>query len=208
MNKANTKSSGIARVIVFPCKKGFLAVCLDFDIIEEGEVKEDLEKSIKEAVIGYIECVRKCNLNDELLNRHADKRYWKIYESYLDLIGNKVKKPISSKLKQTSLFVYSINKINKEKRYHIKPSSILKEIKKLKIKLPNEINVLVRRGDNGTYCAEVTTFNGCFTVGDTILELISMVNDAIRAYLDVPMEYLPFMPVYLPKDKIKGIWRT
>ena len=33
-----------------------------------------------------------------------------------------------------------------------------------------------------------------------------MVNDAVRAYLDVPMEYLPFMPVYLPKDKIKGVW--
>jgi len=53
---------------------------------------------------------------------------------------------------------------------------------------------------------KVTTFSGCFTVGDTVLELIDMVNDAVRAYLDVPREYLPFMPVYLPKDKIEGVW--
>ncbi|MCK9446240.1 type II toxin-antitoxin system HicB family antitoxin [bacterium] len=207
MNKANTKNSGIARTIIFPYKKGFLAVCLDFDIIEEGETREILEGSIREAVVGYIECVRKCNLSDKLLNRHADKRYWKIYELYLNLISNKAKKPTSSNLKKTSLFVYPIGKTNEEEKHYIKPSSMLKEIKKLRIQFPNEINVLIRRGDNGTYCAEVTTFKGCFTVGDTILELINMVNDAVRAYLDVPMEYLPFMPVYLPKDKIKGAWR-
>ena len=156
MDKANTKNSGIARAIVLPYKKGFLAVCLDFDIIEEGETREILEGSIREAIIGYIECVRKCNLNDKLLNRHADKKYWKIYESYLDLISNKAKKPISSNLKQTSLFVYPIGKTKKEGKYHIKPSSILKEVKKLRIQFPNEINVLVDRGDDGIYCAEVT----------------------------------------------------
>jgi len=179
MNKINTKNSGLARTIIFPYKKGFLAVCLDFDIIEKGETREELEKSIKEAVIGYIECVCKCNLNDDLLNRHADKRYWKMYESYLDLIGNKAKKPVSSKLKKTSLFVYPIGKNGKR---HIKPSSMLKEIKKLRVQFPNEIEVLIRRGNDGSYCAEVTTFSGCFTVGDTVLELIDMVNDAMSLF--------------------------
>jgi predicted RNase H-like HicB family nuclease len=81
MNKTNTKNSGIARTIVFPCKGGFLAVCLDFNIIEEWETKEEAEESIKEAVAGYIECIRINNLDDQLLNRHASKKYWKMYES-------------------------------------------------------------------------------------------------------------------------------
>jgi len=206
MNKANTKNSGIARTIIFPCKGGFLGVCLDFNIIEEGEVREGVEASMREAVIGYIECVCRNNLSNELLNRHADKRYWKIYKSYLDLIENKAKRLVSSNLKKVSLFVYPIEKIKKSEKRYIKPSSMLKEIKGLRSQLPVEINVLSRRGDNGRYCVEIVNFEGCFTEGRNFLELIDMVNDAVRAYLDIPREYLGFMPVYLPKDKIKGVW--
>jgi len=109
MNKINTKNIGLARTIVFPCKGGFRAVCLDFDIIEEGETRDEVEKSIKEAVVGYIEAVCKNNLEDELLNRRADKKYWKIYEEYLDLMKNKAKKPVSSNLKKSSLFTLPIS---------------------------------------------------------------------------------------------------
>jgi predicted RNase H-like HicB family nuclease len=207
MNKANTRNSGIVRTIVFPCKTGFLGVCLDFNIIEEGEIREEVEASMREAVTGYMECVCKNNLDDWLLNRRADKRYRKIYQSYLDLIRNKAKKPVSSNLKKTSLFVYPIMKVDKSEKRYIKPNSALKEIEKLRARLPIKINVLARRGDDGRYCAEITDFDGCFTEGRNLLELIAMVNDAVRAYLDIPREYLDFMPVYLPKDKIKGIWR-
>jgi predicted RNase H-like HicB family nuclease len=203
----NTLSKGLARTIIFPCREGFRAVCLDFDLVEEGEDREYLEKSIREGVIGHIEVIHKCNLGDQLLNRHADKRYWKMYESYLDFMEDKTKKPVSSNLKNTSLFVIPIGKTRKYRKHYTKPNSkTIKEIKKLRVQFPSEINVLIRRSDDGRYCAEIITFEGCFTEGDTILELIDMVNDAVRAYLDVPIEYLPFMPVYLPKDRVKGVW--
>jgi hypothetical protein len=109
MNKNNTKKHGIARTMIFPCKGGYRAVCLDFDIIEEGEKREELEESIREAVVGYIENVCRNNLNDELLNRHADKRYWKLYESYLDMMKDKAKKPVSANLKKSSLFTFPIS---------------------------------------------------------------------------------------------------
>lgn len=109
MNKINTKNIGLARIIIFPCRGGFRAVCLDFDLIEDGETREEVENNIKESVIGYIKTVCKCNLDDQLLNRHANKRYWKIYESYLDLIRNKAKKPVSANLKNSSFFTFPIN---------------------------------------------------------------------------------------------------
>jgi predicted RNase H-like HicB family nuclease len=109
MNKNNTKKQGIARTMIFPCKGGYMAVCLDFDIIEEGDTREELEESMKEAVIGYIENVCKNNLDDKLLNRHADKKYWKIYDSYLDMMKNSTKKSISANLKRSSLFTFPIS---------------------------------------------------------------------------------------------------
>lgn len=99
----------MARIMVFPCKGGFRAVCLDFDIIEEGEDRDELEKSIKEAVIGYIENACKNNLDDELLNRPADKRYWKMYESYVEMMRNKAKKPVSPSIRMSSLFTFPIS---------------------------------------------------------------------------------------------------
>jgi len=108
MNK-NTKKSGFARTIIFPSKGGYTAVCLDFNIIEEGEDREELEKSIKEAVVGYIENACKNNLDDNLLNRHADKKYWKMYESYLEMMRNKTKKPVSPSIRKSSLFTFPIN---------------------------------------------------------------------------------------------------
>ena len=109
MNKNNTKNIGIARTIVFPCKGGYRGVCLDFDIIEEGETRDEVEKSMKEAVIGYIENICKNNLDDKLLNRHADKKYWKLYESYIDMMKNKDSKPVSANLKKSSLFTFPIS---------------------------------------------------------------------------------------------------
>jgi len=104
----NTKKTGFARTIIFPCKGGYAAVCLDFNIIEEDEDRDVLEKSIKEAIVGYIETVRKVNLDDSFMNRHASKRYWNMYEACLKMIENKDKKPISASMKKYSLFILPI----------------------------------------------------------------------------------------------------
>ena len=107
----NTKRSGFARIIIYPYQRWHIAVCLDFNIIEEDEDREELEKSIKEAVYGYIETIRKCNVDNVLLNRPADKKYWKMYESYVDMLKNKAQKPLSHTLKKMSLIVIPISAI-------------------------------------------------------------------------------------------------
>lgn len=108
----NTKKSGLARIIIFPEKKQFVAVCLDFDLIEEAKTREEAEEQIKEAVVGYIQNVCKNNMEDKLLNRHAPKKYWKMYEEYLKLIKtNKGRASFSKNTQKSSLFTLPINEL-------------------------------------------------------------------------------------------------
>jgi hypothetical protein len=75
----NTKKKGIFHFIIFQEKDGdYCAVCLDLNLIEWGKNVEDLKESINEATISYLDGVIKNNLPDELLNRHAPDKYWKI----------------------------------------------------------------------------------------------------------------------------------
>jgi predicted RNase H-like HicB family nuclease len=105
----NTKKYGHARAIIFPCKGGFRAVCLDFDIIEDCKTREDAEAMIKEAMTGYIKNVCKNNLDDSLLNRSADKKYWKIYEGYLKLLKAKTRTAAPKNVRESSLYSQPIS---------------------------------------------------------------------------------------------------
>lgn len=111
MNKIhNTKKLGMARTIIFPRGKKFLAVCLDFDIIEEAKTRQEVETNIKEAITGYIENICKNNLSDNLLNRHADKKYWDMYREHLNLLAEKENfKKAPNNIKKTSSFAWPIS---------------------------------------------------------------------------------------------------
>jgi len=113
MNSANnTKKSGVARTIIFPSGKNYKAVCLDFDIVEEAKTGEEVERQIKEAIVGYIKNVCKNNLDDRLLNRHAEKKYWDIYYKHIERITKKEKSPkanIVHPIDLTSMFTTPIN---------------------------------------------------------------------------------------------------
>jgi len=89
MTYLNTKRRGIARIIIFPFSRGFRAVCLDFDLIEDAKMFEEVEKQIRESVEGYVENIYKNNLPDELLNRPAEKKYWKMSEEYQKFMAAK-----------------------------------------------------------------------------------------------------------------------
>lgn len=86
MTQTNTKRQGVARIIIFPFSKGFKAVCLDFDLIEEAKTREEVEKEIRLSVMAYVENICRNNLSDDLLNRHADPKYWKMFENYQKFI--------------------------------------------------------------------------------------------------------------------------
>ena len=76
MRSKNTKEKGTMEFLVYKDGKTYVGVCLTLDIIEEGNDPATLMESIVEAAEGYLKVVRKLNMNDDLLNRHAPKEYW------------------------------------------------------------------------------------------------------------------------------------
>ncbi len=109
MKTTNTKRKGVARTIIFKSGKTFKAVCLDFDIIEEAGTREVVEAQIKEAILGYIENIHKNKLDDKLLNRHTDKKYWDMYFEYLKVLENYEVPKKSTDISNTSIFTTPIN---------------------------------------------------------------------------------------------------
>lgn len=72
------------------------------------------------------------------------------------------------------------------------------EIIKFRRLFPGSIKVHVTRSENGVFCAEVVSYPGVITQGNTFSELIEMVNDAMLTYFEVPEEFASFMPNYMP----------
>ncbi len=108
---ANKKEYGIARILIYPEKDKYIGVCLDFDIIEEADNKKEVIKQIEEATRGYIKNICKNNLSDELLNRPAPEKYWKLYSEYNRFIKAKNEervKKITAQIKDSSLFSFPI----------------------------------------------------------------------------------------------------
>jgi predicted RNase H-like HicB family nuclease len=72
------------------------------------------------------------------------------------------------------------------------------EVRRLSALLPHEVSVGVRRSEDGGFVAEVASFPGVMTQGETFSELVAMVNDAVLTYFDIPEQYRAFVPSYLP----------
>ncbi len=86
----NTKQKGVFKFVAYPEGNIFVGVCLTLNIIEEGKNPQKLLESLKNAAFDHLEVVRKENLSDDLLNRHAPKKYWDQY--YTVYFLNNVKK--------------------------------------------------------------------------------------------------------------------
>jgi hypothetical protein len=116
-NTLNTKDFSVAKIIIFPYKKGYRAVCLDFDLIEDAKTIKEVKEQIEESVMGYIENICKNKLDNQLLNRHADEKYWKIFEEYCKFISSKrIKNDFSRNIRNSSIltipFLELINNSN------------------------------------------------------------------------------------------------
>ena len=72
-----------------------------------------------------------------------------------------------------------------------------KEINRLQSLFPGQIEVSVARAEEGGFVAEIITYPGCYTEGETFSELLFMVNDCLYTYFNVPEKYVSYMPEYL-----------
>jgi len=79
-----------------------------------------------------------------------------------------------------------------------------KEIKKLYKLFPRTIKVRIIACEEGGFSANVLepeSLTGVITVGENLLELTEMINDAVYCALDIPEKHYPSMPTYLaPKS--------
>ena len=111
---SNKKTQGLARILIYRSGKKYIGVCLDFDIVEEANTKEEAVSQIKEATRGYVINVLKNNLDDDLLNRPAAENYWRKYREYNRFIAAKNEgrvKKITPTVKASSFFAFPIRDI-------------------------------------------------------------------------------------------------
>ena len=72
----NSKEGGVVEFTIFQENAMYVGVCLTFDIVVEGEHYDEVRQELMDAATLHIETVRKNNLPEELLNRHAPQEYW------------------------------------------------------------------------------------------------------------------------------------
>ena len=82
------------------------------------------------------------------------------------------------------------------------PKLTPKEIKKilaLRALFPRTLSVAIMRSDDAGFSAHISNLPGCHTQAETLSELVEMLNDCVRTYLEVPAKYISYMPNYLPE---------
>lgn len=86
---SNTKSRGTMHFLLIKEEAKVLGVCLDFNIIEEGKNILEVRKNLENAAFLHLQTVREKKLSDNLLNRHASEKYWRLFELALDYKAKK-----------------------------------------------------------------------------------------------------------------------
>lgn len=82
----NTNKQGTIRFIIFKEKSSstYTGVCLDFGIVIEDKDISKVQKELLISARGYLETIQKENMDDSLLNNQAEKKYFHIYERFLE----------------------------------------------------------------------------------------------------------------------------
>lgn len=70
-------------------------------------------------------------------------------------------------------------------------------------RLPESLDVNLKKSEDGGYVAIVDNLPGCITQAETGQELFGMVNDAALTYLQIPEEYHPYLRPYLPPEGVR-----
>lgn len=70
-------------------------------------------------------------------------------------------------------------------------------------KLPDRLDIQIKKSSTGSLYATIKELPGCFTQGDSGPEIYTMINDAIYTYFEVPKEYIPFLSPYMPESQEK-----
>lgn len=80
----NTFDRGSVTYLILQEKKDkFIGVCLEFDLEIEAKTLKEAKERIEDYSQLWLRNAQKNKLSEEVLNRPAPKKYWKIYEEAL-----------------------------------------------------------------------------------------------------------------------------
>ena len=65
-------------------------------------------------------------------------------------------------------------------------------------RFPQTLSVLIEPVAEGGFVASVRELPGCVTQADSHWELVEMVNDAVRTWLEIPRRSAERLPFYVP----------
>ena len=87
----NTYNSGGVTYLILQVKKDkFIGVCLEFDLEIESKTLEEAKAQIIDYARLWLQNAVKNQLSEEVLNRPAPKKYWRIYEELVQRDLNKL----------------------------------------------------------------------------------------------------------------------
>ena len=79
----NTYAFGTTTFVFTKEGDDFVGVCLEFDLMVKGKTRDEVEIQLRDYANAWLENARKHKLPEEVLNRPAPKKYWKIYQKLL-----------------------------------------------------------------------------------------------------------------------------
>ena len=83
-NLNNTRNNGRARIFIYKDNDKFVGVCLEFDLVVCGKTQLITCQLLLEMVKGYVQNAWENNLPDSVLNRPAPKKYWNVYNKFIE----------------------------------------------------------------------------------------------------------------------------
>lgn len=74
----NTYNFGKVTFLIIKEKKSYTGVCLELDLVIHAPTAEKAKEHIEDLASGWLKNVIKNHLPEELLNKSAPKKYWRI----------------------------------------------------------------------------------------------------------------------------------
>jgi hypothetical protein len=94
---SNTYKKGRVTYVVFQEDKRYTAVCLEFDLVVNESTFKEAKESIQDYAHLWLENVAKNHLSETMLNRPAEKKYWRIYQRILEAEKQKIEAELTQK---------------------------------------------------------------------------------------------------------------
>lgn len=79
------KRNFTTKIICYKKKEGFIAVALDFDLIDEGGSLSEALSRLEENILGYLKMCLNEEETDKNIYRKAPKKYFDLYDLFVDL---------------------------------------------------------------------------------------------------------------------------